>query len=161
MPDLILPPSVAFDLERERMVERHARLAWFDRQLKEIDTLLELVKASEHAAAPGMEPGYWHVHRRNEQTIDSYVPIKGPVGEFVEPSSGWLDRFRADDAWSNGGWDELKRRWDAREAARAKDKRQRRDDKIVEFAERLKAHSDPSIRFGGTWTAKAGARRPA
>jgi hypothetical protein len=88
---LILPPTVAFDLERERMVERHAALSWFDRQLKDIDPRLELVRAREHAHAPGMEPGFWHVKRTNEQTLDSYVPIKGPDGEFVEPNSGWLN----------------------------------------------------------------------
>lgn len=161
MSRIVLPESVLFNLEREQMVERHNALRWFDRQLKDIDPRLELVKASESASAPGMAPGFWHVCRRNEQTIDTYIPITTPNGEFCEPSSGWLDAFRGDDAWNNGGWDAVVKRWHAKDTARARDKENRRVARVEELAGRMKAIDSPGVSMtqAGPWRYRAGARR--
>lgn len=164
MSSLILPASYAFNQEREAMVhaaaERRGALEWFDRQLRDIDPLLCLVKAKDHAQAPGMRPGFWHVCRRNPApAIDSYIPITTPDGEFCEPSTWWLEEFRRDDAWNNGGWEAMAKRWADRDAARQRDKERQREGRIDELAGRIKAKSSPGVSFSdGKWTYKAGAR---
>jgi hypothetical protein len=162
MSSLILPPTALYNLEREAMAERHGALRWFDQQLKQIDPALDLVRAAPHASAPGMVPDFWHVRRRNGPgVIDSYIAITGDDGGFVEPASWWLERFRADDAWTNGGWDAMKKRWDAREASRARDKENRRVARVEEIAGRIKAIDSPGVSMtdAGAWRYRARARR--
>lgn len=163
MSSLILPASYEYNREREAMAERHGALAWFDRQLKDIDPLLDLVKATDNASAPGMRPGFWHVRRRNPApAIDSYIAVTDPEGEFCEPSSGWLEQFRRDDAWNNGGWDAMAKRWADREAAREKDKERARVARVEEIAGRMKAIDSPGVSManaGRGWTYKANAPR--
>jgi hypothetical protein len=162
MSGIILPPTVLFNQERERLVERRGELNWFNRQLRQIDPRLELVKATEHPQSTDLTPGYWHVVRHNEPPApDTYIAIKGDHGEFIEPSTGWLERFRADDAWSNGGWAELTKRWAKREQARERDKQRVREERVEEIADRIKAQN-PGVSFSDTpWTYRAGARKDA
>lgn len=164
MSSLILPASYQFNQEREAMVqaaaERKGALMWFDRQLKDIDPLLDLVKATGNAQAPGMRPGFWHVRRRNPApAIDTYIPITTPDGEFCEPSTWWLEDFRRDDAWNNGGWAEMQRRWDRRALSQQREKDRHREDRIEELAGRIKAKTNPAVSFSDNkWTYRAGAR---
>ncbi len=162
MTRVILPVSAQYNLAREQLAERHGALRWFDRQLKDVDPALELVRAKEVVTEPGMTPGFWHVKRNNGPgVIDSYVPITNPDGSFAEPSSGWLERFRADDAWTNGGWDAMVKRWDRRQRDLDAQKERERQDRVQEIAERVKAIGNPGVSMTDAkpWSYRAGARR--
>lgn len=73
-------------------------------KLREIDPYLDLVKVArpigwEQGAPFGMKFGHWHLLRRNPDAPDSYVPIQGPDGEYVEPVSELVDWVRRQDQW--------------------------------------------------------------
>lgn len=108
MARLFVPPGVTRELEQER-IAHYARVAAlthygdvmedFNRDLKQIDPYLELVKAKEtiEAGTP-LKPGHWHVIRHNPGAAPSIMTIEGPDGEYIEPTSavferltGWLD----------------------------------------------------------------------
>lgn len=160
MSQVVLPDHVRHNLERELMAERHGAWFWFDRALKDIDPRLSLIKAKPNAMAPGMKPNYWHVKRHNDAPApDTYITIEGVLGEFIEPSSGWLDRFRADDAWNNGGWDAMEKKWAQRAAARVRDRALKSEERVDEFNTRVKAIDNPGVSMAPGWTyRKAGQR---
>lgn len=151
MTDLYLPATAKYNMERERLTERHEALQWFDRQLKELDPHLELVKASEHVGAPGIEPGFWHVRRTDPVTRwQQYMPLRAHDGRFSEPHSGHLERLRANDLQRPGAFDELKRKWDREDEDRAKELAWTRGEYKQEFLERYKNLSSPSVSFADT-----------
>ncbi len=99
---LLVPKHVAANMEREKWVfdqEAHARD--FNKLLKEIDANLSLAYVGEGAPPlPGMQAGRWHVKRKNPGTVDSYMPITGPKGEYREPDSGVLFELQEHDLWN-------------------------------------------------------------
>jgi hypothetical protein len=140
---LILPETVKANLELERCLEAVSRahahgdfLLWFDRELKNLDSRLSLVKASERAEPP-LVAGYWHVKRENEQAVDSYMPIAGADGEFVEPHSGVLRDLEASDLQRPGVLEALTER----QQRSVRD----RSDLKQEFAERIEQASKTSV----------------
>lgn len=70
-------------------------------KLREIDPYLDLVKVTdrEDSLPFGMRPGYWHLSRQNPDAPDSYIPIQGTDGEYVEPVSELVDWVRKQDQW--------------------------------------------------------------
>lgn len=162
MSQIILPASVKYNLERERMASRHESLKWFDTELKALDEHSELIKASESAEAPGMIPGFWHVRRTDPVTgWQAYLPLTGPEGKFSEPHSGHLEKMRASDLQRPGAFEDLKRRWDAEDEAHRREQLWTREEFKREFAERYLNKIRPSVSFSdvGHWTNRAGARR--
>ena len=120
MGEVALPPN----LERERWADTQIAFAKaFTAQLKQLDERLELVFINEQAKAPGLLPGRWHVRRRNpELGFDSYIPIAGPNGEYVEPHSGVIEELRQRDLWRENVSTKLIRERMAREARAEADK---------------------------------------
>lgn len=106
MSDLLVPPHIAENIERERFVDEQIHLGkvWTQVLREELDPRLSVVFINDSAHAtmveegvtwkvdiPGIVPGRWHVHRRNDPPVaDSYMPITGPSGEYREPDSGVL-----------------------------------------------------------------------
>lgn len=155
MSGIILPPTVLYNMERERLAERHAGLQWFDRQLKEIDPNLELVRVKENSpGAPNMKPGFWHARITDPVTgWKDYFPLTGPTGEFSEPHSGHLESFRRGDLRAPGAMEERRRRWAAEEETNRKAAEAAKLAAREEFALRLKAKVNPGVSFSDTaWT---------
>lgn len=148
MPDLILPASVKYNLERERLVVRHEALRWFDTELKALDPDLDLVKAHDNAGAPGIQPGFWHVRHTDPVTRwQTYKALRGPTGEFSEPHSGHLEKLREQDLRRPGAFKELTERWDREDEARLKTQAWQRAELKQEFLERYQNLSRPSVSF--------------
>lgn len=163
MSRIILPASVEYNVERERMARRHAGYEDFNRQLRELDEDAELVKAHDGAAAPGIVPGYWHVKRVDPETQwEAYIALKGPDGEFSDPHSGHLEMLRQADLQRSGGWEALQRRLDREEEQRTKEQAWVRAEFREEFAERYLNKTRPSVSFtpvSSGWRNKASAPR--
>ena len=102
---LYVPPWVQDNLEKEKELDRQEDMAVAtNRILRQKDPRLSLILAKENATSPDLEPGRWHVERRNDgDAPNSYIPITGPNGEYVEPS---IDRILAElnkrDMWREG-----------------------------------------------------------
>lgn len=71
--------------------------AEWNRVLSKIDPHLMMVRAKDSAHAPGLIPGYWHMLRIAPGVPPTLLPITGPQGEFIEPSSRTLDWLRGAD----------------------------------------------------------------
>lgn len=160
---IILPASVEYNVERERMARRHAGYEDFARDLRELDEHSALVKAHENAEAPGITPGFWHVQRTDPETgWVAYIALKGPDGEFSDPHSGHLEMLRQSDLQRAGGFEALKRRLDREDDERAKERAWVRAEFREEFAERYLNKIRPSVSFTPVesgWRNKASARR--
>lgn len=155
MPEIILPATAKYNIERERMATRHHALQDFERQLTELDEHSTLVRAHEQAAAPGMIPGFWHVKRTDPVTgWDAYLALTGPDGQFSEPHSGHLQKLREADLQRSGGFEELKRKWEREDEDKRKALLWTRGEFQREFAERYLSKTRPSVSFqnvGGGW----------
>lgn len=148
------------DGEVQRQLETVKR---FNRELRDIDPYLELVFISTPRDWPAGEeppPGCvfdrWHVLRRNPGAVPTFIALTREDGGYVEPTSRVFDRLRQGDLW-NGDVARKHRMAMARKAeerARAADAR--RAEAREEIAMRLKALENPGIRFGGSWTKRAG-----
>lgn len=70
-------------------------------ELKKIDPNLRLVRAYDNATdVAGVMAGFYHLVRLRDPMTPGMlliVPLRGPSGEFIEPSSGMLDGLRACD----------------------------------------------------------------
>ena len=128
--------------EKNRMHERHGFLKYFNSQLKQIDPLLELVKATENANPGYLIPGCWHIRRNNETTVPTYYPIVDEDGNYKDPDMGDLERLRQMDMQREGAFDEMierkKREGRARIEAMREEFRQ-------EFADTYRTMNTPSI----------------
>jgi hypothetical protein len=163
MSRIILPPIALYNAEREKLTERHHHLKRFDVELKAIDWRLSLVKAAPGAVDRDLIPGYWHIKRDNSQqgVPDTYMPVKGPQGEFMEPHDGVLNLLRERDMGRPGAWEEMVRRMDREEEERQRRLAAGRADFREEFADRYKAKANPGVSFSNAkpWTYRAGVSR--
>jgi hypothetical protein len=176
---LWVPPSVQQglvddrregDAEVDRLVQHDIQTAKeFTRQLREIDPFLELVYVGKPPRwddavdpPPDIVFNRWHVRRNNPDAPDTYRAHTGPRGEFREPDSGIFETLAEGDMWARG-WDERKRKREAREAAdKARKKERERMEIREEMRDRLQAKEAPSVSManqGRGWAYRAGARK--
>lgn len=166
---LVLPDVVQYNRELDDCLERldrtRERAGWlkhFDAELRKLDQRLSLVRAGTQFTMPGLVPGYWHVKRRNDPpAMDSYLPLMGPDGEFVEPHMGILENLKRQDLQRDGALDELRKREEREREDQEKAKRFRAADRQEEFATRLKAIENPGVSMAPGWTYRKKGRRGA
>jgi hypothetical protein len=158
MSTLILPESVTSKQRRDEALfwAQDHRIREFNGWLKNIDPHLKLVFANEKAQGPGIQAGRWHVCRQAPGCVPTYLVIStngvGVPGGFREPDSGVLDSLRRADSWRRDLLAEQLAAERSEERAKDAHREARRD----ELAINIKAKTNPGIRFGGSWTAKAG-----
>lgn len=142
------------------MVGEHSKLEQWNKELKEIDPYLELVRAHENASAPGLKPGYYHVLRHNPGAPPSLIPVETDEGEFREPDSNLFDQLRHWDGWDNRVTRDREVRAQKLERARDRQKAREHEERLDEAMLRLKAYNEPGVLFGDNrWTHRAGAKR--
>lgn len=110
---LWVPPKVSAELLEERR-EREARALLFmhttkvcdefNPELKRIDPALEMVFLPEpmplDVVSAGGRPGRYNIVREGSKGGPlSFMPIVGPDGEFVEPTSRIFDELKLMDWW--------------------------------------------------------------
>lgn len=101
---LLDPLSTRQNIEHEQQVDKELGMATACNEvLQRFDPRLELVLAKDNATSPHLMAGMWHIHRKNEGTVDSWIPITGPNGERVEPSIDLCMReLNKRDMWKHG-----------------------------------------------------------
>lgn len=170
MSGIILPEVVQAREQIEASLEalgaKRERAAWlqhFDSALRAIDPKLSLEKAREQVQDRAIMPGYWHVRRQNGDDLpDTWLPIAGDDGEFIEPHMGILEGLRANDLQRPGRLDELRKQWDRQDAERANRTGSQRAQIREEFMERYVSNTRPSVGFGDDrWTNSVHGRRGA
>jgi hypothetical protein len=160
MTELILPGSV----ERNQLIEQatDSQLAfvdWFNEQLALIDRNLKLIFCGDRFPdLPGVVPGRWHVVRLADRRgeLPSFKAIVAADGGYMEPHSGIFDQLKRMDLWGPDGIGRLERERAEEAEARARRVQAMREEAKEEFALRLKAVTNPGIRFGGSWRARLG-----
>jgi hypothetical protein len=93
-------------LAREQHVEDQiAGATFWNRIVRSVDPALSVVfvRGTASAKSVGLEPGRWHVRRKNRGLPDSYMPITTPDGGYREPDQGMLDDLSRRDMWRTPG----------------------------------------------------------
>lgn len=156
MSGIILPERVKLQIEFEKQLEglnkRHDWLRHFDAELQRLDPYLSLVKASENANQPGLIPGFWHVQRKNPETMPTYIPLMGEKGEFQEPAFYHLEMLRKADLQRPGAFEEFQRRQDERMRAVERQKAEQAEQRVTEMAERIHHLDVPKVSMSDGWT---------
>lgn len=169
---LVLPPGVT----RELLGERHQHAAEvvamthmkevmddYNRQLKQIDPYLELIKAKENPSVTtaALKPGYWHIIRHNPGAPVSIITIQSDEGDYREPDSSIFTMVQRMD-W----WNPLVRRERDRKAVELKTQRERRErqeeeERRLELFERLDANTKVRVSMNrdNPWSQNVAGRR--
>lgn len=145
----------------KQMLSDHSRMEEWNRELKQIDERLELVRAQPNAQAPGLKPGFWHVLRHVPGGPPFLMPVEDEDGNFKEPDSSLFNRLKEWDCWDDRVMRDREKRQRKLEEAADKRKRTERREMAEEIIDRYKAANSPGISFArtGPWTYRAGARR--
>ncbi len=157
----LVPSHVKANVEREEMADRHLEMAReLTKALRRDDPNLEVVWVGERAPATyGWKPGRWHVRRSNPGAPDSYIPITGPNGEYVEPHFGILEELRSRDLWRKGGLHRVEEQFSTQEAAADAVDQEKMEAAREEFRERAEAYDSPAVSMSSGWSAKTGGRK--
>lgn len=170
MASLYLPQSAVRKLKADQeqysadvvagLALRNTMDRW-NRELKQIDDRLELVRAQEKTTVPGLRPGYWHVLRVNPApSPPSLIALEGEGGEFREPGSWMFEMLRAADLWRDDVARDRARRKSELEVVQRRARERERAELREELADRWKARTNPGVSMAGTgWRYRAGARR--
>lgn len=144
-----LPDGVRENVEREQMVDRDLSLAKeFDRRLQARYPDMHCVFAGEKASYPGIVPGRWHVVQPGKGGApDSYLPIVGPGGEYMELTEKVFEWLAQRDLHRPGALQALIDR--EHERLRLAEERKREMDaaRLEEIVGRHKARVSPGVLF--------------
>jgi len=152
---VFFPDHIVADMEREAEADGQiGRALATDAMLKDLDPRLELVWIKSGATAPGLIPSRWHIRRRNEETLDSYFPLVGPNGEYVEPNSGHLEMMRRNDLWNRDVIAEVRADRQRRADAQRKREEAGHEERVDTLATHLKSRINPGVSFSDArpWT---------
>lgn len=123
------------------------KMTYWNKELRQIDPDLQLVKANEDTRLPELRPGYWHVLRRNAAAPVTVIPVQGPNGEYREPDSSLFEELRRGDMWSNRSEAERKRTMRKLKQAEERQRDREREERIDEAVERLRSKSRLQVAF--------------
>lgn len=178
MSDLLLPPNVVAEIQKQEWAERRARfrakldaLLDFDdpvcRQwnphLRELDPLLRMGRARPMAYEPGwaIVPNYYHWVRDNPTAPPSVTPITGPDEEWAEPDSRVLDMLRRNDLQNPLVFAAMLEQYDRQQKAEEKQEQVEDEERQREILERWQAASrvQVSTNRDSPWTQNMRGRR--
>lgn len=169
MSRLFVPPAVARELVLERAAEEQRLaqftymgdvMADFNRDLKRIDPYLELARAQDTIrTGTALKPGYWHIIRHNPGAPPSVMPIEGPDGEYVEPSSAVFEMLKRNDLQNPATGRRRRERERELEAAKARREARETEEMNAEVLERVLAVSRAQVSMSGSWSQNHAGRR--
>jgi hypothetical protein len=152
---IILPPTTRDEIDRDRrMVSENIMSIMavkrdFDRDLKQIDDHLEIVKAKDVVTIPGLKAGYWHIVRMNPGHPADILILEYPDGSYREPGSWVFDFVMESDLYNDRARkahrERQKRAVEARERRKALEAEQR----IYEMADRVRFRDHTQILVKG------------
>lgn len=145
---LVLPESYEaqqINREIEQQVDAQiAEAAHWNKELKRIDPGLSLVLGAQNAADTELKAGYWHLRKHVPGSVDAYIVLQGPEGQYREPGAWMLEMLAGADMWDDRVKQDRKRI--QRHVAEAKDRARRTEkeaqmdeaDLVMRAAKRLK-----------------------
>lgn len=130
---------------RENLFSIAAVKADFDRDLKQIDDHLEIVKAKDQTTVVGLKAGYWHIIRMNPGHPADVLVLEHPDGSYREPDSSLFDFVMESDLYNDRARKAHRKRQE--EARRASERRREREsqDRIDEIGRRVKSRNSTQI----------------
>lgn len=173
MSQIFIPPRVAAELQAESRrheaevlgsLEVQSKIERWDRMLAEIDPRLTLLKAKEWVkTGTPLIPNYWHIVRDNSDkgAPPTVMPITGPNGEYVEPSSAIFDKLRENDMQRPGFAREMREREEKIRRAQEREREIEREERVQEIHERYIAGTRVGVSMNRStpWTQNARGRR--
>lgn len=169
---LFLPPTITRGLQQERlqmqtdlvkMTHMKETMDSWNRDLRQIDPYLELIKAQENPEVQihALKPGYWHIIRHNPDAPPSITTWEGPEGEYREPDSGIYDHLRLNDLQNPEVMKAIKKKRITLERLRKERENRENEERRQELFERLAANRDVRISFDrdAKWTQNVSGRR--
>ena len=152
---IVLPPSAQAEIERDHreladnLFAVAAVKADFDRDLRDIDPYLELLKAKDSTTVVGLKAGYWHLVRRQPGHPAYIKPLEwesGPdKGKPRDPGSWIFEAAMLDDLWNDRARKAHKKRLAAAERARERRRERESQDRIDEIGERIRSRNRTQI----------------
>lgn len=137
-----LQDNAEIELETMRVM---GTLEQFNKELREIDPYLKLVKAKETTTVQGLKPGYYHLVRY-EPGFPAYIkPVQHDNGEYREPDSSVFEMAMLDDMWNDRTRKALREARKKADEARKRQKERESMDRAREFDERLASRNRVQI----------------
>lgn len=103
--NLLVPESVEaerINAEIESQVDAQIEAAQhWNRELKRIDPGLSLVLGKENADDMELRAGYWAIRKVVPGSVDAYIVLQGPDGQYREPGSWMLEMLQGADMWND------------------------------------------------------------
>lgn len=171
MSRLWVPPKVDRELQQKTqehtaqvmaMVDRfRGILSYWTRELKQKDPDLEMIFAPPTATAAGLIPGRYHVMKHIPGAPPALLPITGPDGEFVEPTSQIMEKLAENDLQNIQAVDARRRAMEAEERARERDRERDAELRREELVERWKAATQTRVSMNrdAPWSQNVAGRR--
>lgn len=148
---MILPPSFMDEIERDRretadnLMEIAAVKADFDRDLKQIDEHLEILKAKDQTTVVGLKAGYWHIVRLNPGHPADILPLQYEDGSYREPGSWIYDYVMESDLYNDRARKAHRERQKRADEARERRKEREAQDRIEHYKDRIGSLNRTSI----------------
>lgn len=102
---LVLPEAYEaqqINREIEQQVDAQiAEAAHWNKELKRIDPGLSLVLGKENADDTELRAGYWSIRKRVPGSVDAYIVLQGPQGQYREPGAWMLEMLQGADMWND------------------------------------------------------------
>jgi hypothetical protein len=131
---------LASEAIRAKADEVRGVLDQFNYELRQIDPLLEMVRAGETVSVESaMRPGYYHIIRWNQGAPPSVIVIEGDHGEYVEPTGRVFDMLKRNDLWDPANQRLVAQRERLAEEAAERQKIRDREERQEEIFERVQA----------------------
>jgi hypothetical protein len=156
VPDLLVPRSIAAEEQAAQInAEIDAQVTearTLSDDLKRIDPTLSVIWVGENADDPEVVPARWHIRKRIAGSIDAYIPLVGPGGEYREPGPWVLGWLQEADLWNpqvhRSRQEAKERHREAKIRAEKRADEQRRDEMLVAVraAKRIRGDSGMTTR---------------
>lgn len=123
----------------EQLESEVGALAYWTRELQQIDPHLRVVMAKQTVTVEGMKPGYYHIIRYTGPNSPVYIkPVENPDGTWRDLDSYVLALVQDEDMW-NDRLQRDKQKLRARaEEERLRQKDRERQDRVDHFNDRVK-----------------------
>lgn len=128
----------------EQVDEQIAVADHWNTELRKIDPGLSLVLGRDNAEGYEVQASHWAIRKKVPGSVDEYIILQGPDGQYREPGSWMLEMLQGADMWNDKRRHERKeiqrRVTEAKERAYATEKEQRLDEAelAVRAAKRLR-----------------------
>lgn len=128
----------------EQVDEQIAVADHWNTELRKIDPGLSLVLGRDDAEGYEIRPSHWAIKKRVPGSVDEYIVLQGPDGQYREPGVWMLEMLQGADMWNDRRRHERKeiqrKVQEAKERAHQTEKEQRLDEAelAVRAAKRLK-----------------------